>query len=112
MEKIRVCLSDLPKEKMRKGNNGKIYITLIVDVRKDPDQWGQNLKVYVDQSQEDRQKHCPKIYVGGGKTYNNTITYTTNYSYPPIHIHCTNFLSLTQIAKITIYKPNVRHCLN
>ena len=46
MEKIRVCLSDLPKEKMR------------------------NLKVYVDQSQEDRQKHCPKIYVGGGKTYN------------------------------------------
>ena len=43
---------------------------------------------------------------------NNTITYTTNYSYPPIHIHCTNFLSLTQIAKITIYKPNVRHCLN
>ena len=70
MEKIRVCLSDLPKEKMRKGNNGKIYITLIVDVRKDPDQWGQNLKVYVDQSQEDRQKHCPKIYVGGGKTYN------------------------------------------
>ena len=36
MEKIRVCLSDLPKEKMRKGNNGKIYITLIVMCEKTP----------------------------------------------------------------------------
>ncbi len=70
MEKIRICLSDLPRESMRKASNGKLYIALIVDERKEPDQWGQNLKVYVDQSQEQRLKHTPKTYVGGGKTYN------------------------------------------
>lgn len=72
MEKLRICLSDLPREMMRKGSNGKIYITLIVDERKEPDQWGQNLKVYVDQTKEQRTAHAPKTYVGGGKTYTFT----------------------------------------
>ena len=102
MEKIRVCLSDLPKEKMRKGNNGKIYITLIVDVRKDPDQWGQNLKVYVDQSQEDRQKHCPKIYVGGGKTYN----FSTEKGTSPTQEEQENLIPPTEKKKM-IYRSKL-----
>lgn len=74
MEKIRICLSDLPKAKMRKGTNGKIYITLIVDGRKEPDQWGQDLKVYVDPSKEEREAGAAKVYVGSGKTMTFTST--------------------------------------
>ena len=77
MEKIRICLSDLPREMMRKGSNGKIYITLNVDKRREPDQWGQDLKVYVDQTKEQREAHLPKTYVGNGKTYEFTETGTT-----------------------------------
>lgn len=69
MERIKICLSDLPREMMRKGSNGKLYITLNVDKRREPDQWGQDLKVYVDQTKEQRTAHAPKTYVGGGKTF-------------------------------------------
>jgi len=77
MEKIRICLSDLPREMMRKGTNGKIYITLNVDKRREPDQWGQDLKVYVDQTKEQRTSHTPKTYVGSGKTFEFADTSTT-----------------------------------
>lgn len=68
MEKISICLSDLPKAKMRRSANGKIYINLVVDKRKEPDQWKQDLKVYVDPTKEEREAGAAKIYVGAGKT--------------------------------------------
>ena len=32
---LSICLSDLPKEKIQTANNGKKYINLVVDKRKD-----------------------------------------------------------------------------
>lgn len=80
MEKIRICLSDLPKEKMTKGTNGKIYISLVVDKRKELDKWGQDLKVFIDPTKDERAAGATKIYVGSGKTItfecskDNTVT--------------------------------------
>lgn len=68
MEKIRICLSDIPKDKMIIGSNKKIYVSLIVDKRKELDQWKQDLKVYVDQTQDERKSGKTKTYVGSGKT--------------------------------------------
>ena len=64
---ISICLSDLPKEKMQKATNGKIYVNLSIGIRKEPDNWGRDLKVYVTPNREDRELHAVKCYVGGGK---------------------------------------------
>lgn len=65
---LSICLSDIPREKMRKGNNGKIYTTITVSARKEPDQWKRDLKVYMSQSQEERRGGVNKVYIGGGQT--------------------------------------------
>lgn len=68
-QELGLCLSDIPKTHMRKGTNGKIYVDVIVGYRKEPDQWGRDLKVYVKPTKEDRAEKRAKAYVGGGKTY-------------------------------------------
>lgn len=64
---LSICLSDIPKDRLRKSNNGKIYASLDLAVRKEPDQWGRDLKVWITQTQADREARQNKIYVGSGK---------------------------------------------
>lgn len=68
-QEISLCLSDLPKTHMTKTKSGKIYINLVVAMRKEPDQWGRDLKVYVQPTKKDKEERNPKTYVGGGKTF-------------------------------------------
>lgn len=65
---LSVCLSDIPKCKMSKGKNGKIYVNLTVSKRREPDQWKRDLKVYVSQLKAEREAGQAKVYVGAGKT--------------------------------------------
>lgn len=68
-QEISICLSDIPKPRMSKAKNGKIYANITIAMRKEADQWGRDLKVYMTPTQEDRTNKAPKIYVGGGKTF-------------------------------------------
>lgn len=68
-QEISLCLSDLPRDRMTKGKNGKLYMNLTIAMRKEPDQWGRDLKVYVTPTQKDKENHSAKVYVGGGKTF-------------------------------------------
>jgi len=65
---ININLSDIPKDKIFKGKKGD-YITLIVDERKQPDNYGNTHTVYITQSKEDREAKKDKIYIGSGKLY-------------------------------------------
>lgn len=64
---ISLCLNDIPKDKMVKSAKGKVYVDLIAAIRKEPDQWGRDLKVYCKPSQQDRENQRAKDYVGGGR---------------------------------------------
>lgn len=46
--KISICLSDLPKEHITEAKNGKKYINLTINRKKEPDQYGKDLSVQVD----------------------------------------------------------------
>lgn len=46
--KISICLSDLPKEYMTTAKNGKVYISLNINKKKEADQYGKDLSVSVD----------------------------------------------------------------
>ncbi len=66
---ISVCLTDLPKEAIQTGKNGKKYINLVVDKRKAESQYGETHTLYVSQTKEQREAKEDKIYVGGGREY-------------------------------------------
>lgn len=69
MKVISLCLSDLPKGKITEGSNGKKYISLVVDNRREKDKFGNDVTVYVNQTKEEREAKTDKVYVGNGKTY-------------------------------------------
>jgi len=66
---ISVCLSDLPKDKITEGKNGKKYINLVVDEKKEIDQYKNSHIVYVNQTKEEREAKIGKKYVGNGREY-------------------------------------------
>ena len=66
---LSICLSDLPKEKIQTSTNGKKYINLVVDKRKEAGKYGETHTLYVSQSKEEREAKDDKKYVGSGKEY-------------------------------------------
>ena len=64
---LNLCLTDLPKENIIKGKNGKLYINLIVDERKEVGRFGDTHTVTLSQSKEEREAKKDKSYVGSGK---------------------------------------------
>ena len=66
---LSICLTDLPKEAIQTGKNGKKYINLVCDKRKSESQYGETHTVYLSQSKEQRDAKVDKVYVGGGKEY-------------------------------------------
>jgi hypothetical protein len=67
---IDVCLSDIPAEARKKSEkNGKVYCKLVVDERKEKDNYGNTHVLYVNQTKEDRANGVKKDYVGNGVEY-------------------------------------------
>jgi hypothetical protein len=46
--KVSICLSDLPKEFITEAKNGKKYINLTINRKKEADQYGKDLSVQID----------------------------------------------------------------
>ena len=57
--KVSICLSDIPKERIKEGKNGKKYVNLEVSGKKEVDQYGNSHYVAVNtfkpQEQEQQQ---------------------------------------------------------
>ena len=66
---LNICVSDLPKDKIIKGRNGKEYINLVLDERREVSQFGETHTITLSQSKEEREAKTPKVFVGGGKEY-------------------------------------------
>lgn len=47
------------------------YLNLTVDVSDETDTYGNNVKVYVQQTKEEREAKIPKIYAANGKVFWN-----------------------------------------
>lgn len=65
---LSICLSDIPREKMVKTDKGKIFVNLDVALRKEPDQWGRDLKVMIHRTKEQRDKGEALLYCGAGRS--------------------------------------------
>ena len=66
---ISICLSELPKDKIKQAANGKKYINLVCASRKEVSQYGETHTIYVSQTKEEREAGAQTIYVGAGKEF-------------------------------------------
>ena len=77
---VSICLSDLPKDKIKQAANGKKYINIVVADRKEADQFGNTHTVFVSQTKEEREAKTDKVYVGQGKAVEFTPPVTSPQS--------------------------------
>ena len=67
---VSICLTDIPKEKITTSEkNGKKYLNIVVDHRKEVSTYGETHTVYLSQTKEEREAKAAKVYLGGGKEY-------------------------------------------
>jgi hypothetical protein len=64
-----ICLSDIPEDKITTSSNGKKYVNIVIDQRKEKDQYDNTHSAYISQTKDERQSKVPKKYVGNGKEY-------------------------------------------
>jgi hypothetical protein len=74
---ISICLSDIPKDKIKLAANGKKYLNLAVAQRKEVSQYGETHTVFVSQDKEEREANVAVCYVGGGKEFTQKTTPVT-----------------------------------
>lgn len=66
-----IRVDKLPKEKFIAGKDGAVYVNLTMSVN-DETRYGNNVGVYVSQTQEEREAKKQKQYLGNGKVvWNN-----------------------------------------
>ena len=61
-----INLSEIPKDKIIEGKKGK-YLPITISVNDEPDQFGTQGPVVVQQSKEEREAKQPKTYLGNVK---------------------------------------------
>lgn len=65
-----ICLSDIPKEKIKLYDNGKKYLSVVVSDLREKDAYGNTHSIYVSQTREEREAREKRIYLGNGKAVN------------------------------------------
>ena len=64
-----ICVDDIPKEAITKHTNGKRYMSIVIDEKKQADNYGNTHAVTMNQTKEQREAKEPKTYIGNGKEY-------------------------------------------
>lgn len=65
---VSICVTDIPKERIKQANNGKKYIDVCVSELRKPDAYENTHCVFMRQSKEEREAKKDRIFIGKGKT--------------------------------------------
>jgi len=76
--KANINLNNIPQDKIYKGKKGN-YLTIAITVNDEPDQFGNQGPVIVDQTKEEREAKVEKTYLGNVKVV------WTNGNFPEPH---------------------------
>lgn len=66
---LDICLSDIPREKITTGKNGKKYAKICLVEMLKADDWGNTHTLYMSQTKDERAEGTAKQWVGKGKEY-------------------------------------------
>ncbi len=64
---LNICLSDIPRDLIRKASNGKYYINLNVTELRETDDRGNDHTISVFVPTDRREDYPDKVYIGRGK---------------------------------------------
>lgn len=64
---VSICVTDIPKERIKQANNGKKYIDVCVSELRKPDAYENTHCVFMRQSKEEREAKKERIFIGKGK---------------------------------------------
>tara|TARA_R100000458_G_C8254109_1_gene230488 strand:+ start:1124 stop:1432 length:309 start_codon:yes stop_codon:yes gene_type:complete len=64
--KASINLSEVPKDKIIEGKKGK-YLPITITINDEPDQFGNQGPICVDQTKEEREAKAAKTYLGNVK---------------------------------------------
>lgn len=80
-----LCLSDIPKDKIRQADNGKKYLNICIASRREPDAYGNTHSIYVMQTKEERDSGEKRCYIGQGqeRTQPRSVTPENVAAMPP-----------------------------
>jgi|TARA_B110000495_G_C22663527_1_gene392616 hypothetical protein len=74
---LSICLSDLPKDRILKHSNGKMYLNLTTYDHDEPDQFGNHFSVSLPLTENQIKKKesgekVQRIFLGNGKIWGNS----------------------------------------
>ena len=62
---LKLDVKKIPKEKYFNGEKG-VYIDLTIGVDDEPNEYGQTVKAWVEQTKEERDEKMQRVFVGNG----------------------------------------------
>ena len=66
---LSICLSDIPKDRIKLADNGKKYLNITVQDLREADEYGNTHSVYATQTKEEREAKEKRTYIGRGKEF-------------------------------------------
>ena len=66
---LSVEVSRLPKERFKKAANGKVYCEFTLSVDDKTNDWGQNVSMFIPQTEEERTAGKKREFLGNGKVF-------------------------------------------
>lgn len=66
---LSICLSDIPKDRIKIANNGKKYLAITVQDLREADEYGNTHSLYCTQTKEAREAKEKRTYIGRGKEF-------------------------------------------
>lgn len=64
---VSICLSDIPTDKRKKADNGKIYTNITVSKKREVDAYGNTHGVFMSQTKDERDAKVDRAWIGNGK---------------------------------------------
>lgn len=80
-----ICLSDIPREKIQTGKNGKKYINICIAELREVSPYGDTHTIYASQSAMERQGNEKRVYLGHGKNYAPAAAPAAKAPQPPVN---------------------------
>lgn len=62
-----ICLTDIPKDRIKCADNGKKYLSITVQDLREADEYGHTHSIFISQSKEERESKEKRTYVGRGR---------------------------------------------
>ena len=103
---LNVCLSDIPKENITTGKNGKEYVNLMLDERRDVGRFGETHSICLTQTKEMREAKESKVYVVQAKSLLSKREKNKHQHAPFSNQNKLNQVIRLMMVKIYLFKKN------